>query len=137
MMNRLLKSILAVGAMTGAGLAATLAADAQRMGAQQWAADAGTLVHKASTVGCNGCPWRVRPKRGGNCAPACRPPGDCETGSRYYGRRCECPSGTSWNDMYEYCKGTAQPPHRATPPAHVPTPPRPYVQPRPNYPPPP
>jgi hypothetical protein len=60
-----MKSILAVAAIAGAGLAATLAADAQRIGAQKWAADAETLVQLTSyVIECRGCPWH-----GAQCTP--------------------------------------------------------------------
>jgi hypothetical protein len=113
-MGRLVKSFLAVAAIAGASLAATLTADAQRIGAQRWAADAETLVEQASTYSCSGCPWQIRPLRGGGChSTLCKPNRDCSGGSRYNGRRCECPSGSSWNgDHNGYCQRRPDPPNR-------------------------
>jgi hypothetical protein len=134
-MNRIVKSILAVATIAGAGLAAMLTADAQRTGPQKWAADGEALVYNASTgKDCRGCPWRIAP-RGRDCSRLCRPDLDCESGTRYNGhaRRCECPRGSDWNGSY--CHRPLRPLGRPKHP-HVPAqpPPSPTAQPQPAQP---
>jgi hypothetical protein len=108
-MDRLVKSILAVAAIAGAGLAATLTADAQRIGTQKWAGDAETLVHNASTaIECRGCPWH-----GAQCTPRAKNYRTCD-------HRCErpkCSNDKRYDNCSERCIPLASP---APPPGQRP-----------------
>jgi hypothetical protein len=134
-MGRLVKSFLAVAAIAGASLATMLTADAQRIGAQKWAADAGTLVQEASvSYECRGCPWH-----GAQCTPRARNYRTCDP--RCESERPRCSRDTRWDRCRNECVPLARPgglagppppgqPYRPPQPPYVPAPP-PYAPPPP------
>ena len=131
-MNRMVKSTLVVATIAGAGLAATLTADAQWIGARNWAADAETLVQRASqyVIECRGCPWH-----GAQCTPRANNYRICDP-------RCErdrprCFNGERWDPCRNQCLPVARSggPAGPPPPAVQPRPPDPRPPQQPNRPP--